>query len=218
MQEGGRNHSVGYWYQTRNNMKQKLATRHRENLDVILVIKHLRAYLERGCLTIRTEYNAFQRIFPKAEVTGKLAWYRHGLSKLEFDIFCSAGLKHPAVDALRPPKTEHEDQTLLDAKDSVLPTRQEVSTGVPNKEITDFEIFEESKGLFVPFIPEVWVISSVADDNKADIPTFAEFISAHSTNADCGSMFVSFKKPNIGLNIDKNGVLVRVSPLHGTSH
>lgn len=53
---------------------------------------------------------------------------------------------------------------------------------------------------------------------KAKMPALSEFITARSTDSDCLDTFASSGRPNTGLNVDRDGVLVGDNTLHGGSH
>lgn len=68
-----------------------------------------------------------------------------------------------------------------------------------------------------PFILVVCMIAAVMDDEKAEITTQADFISEQSTDRNYSSPVASAAKPKTRFDINKNGLLVRVSPLGGAS-
>lgn len=57
------------------------------------------------------------------------------------------------------------------------------------------------------------MMAGIIDIDKAEIPTLGEFISAHSTDTDFRTAFVSVKKSSTLSNVYRDEVFVRVSPL-----
>lgn len=70
------------------------------------------------------------------------------------------------------------------------------------------KIIKESKGRFVSVIPEACQMAGIMDKNKAEIQKCLELIATHSTNSECGAVFVSFGKPNTRYTVDSDGLLV----------
>lgn len=69
----------------------------------------------------------------------------------------------------------------------------------------------------MPFNLKASMMTGIKNTDKAEIPKIAEYISAHSTDADCRSAFSSVGKLNTTLNVDCRKVLVQISPPDGTS-
>lgn len=61
------------------------------------------------------------------------------------------------------------------------------------------------------------MMKGTADNEKADIPKLAEFISVQSTDAHCRSTFAFVGRPNKILNADSDEMLVRVFSLNSVS-
>lgn len=68
------------------------------------------------------------------------------------------------------------------------------------------QIYQKPKSAFCPFITELCLIVGIKDNDKAELPTLAEFILADSTDADCRSAFA--RKPYNHFNADSDGVFV----------
>lgn len=57
----------------------------------------------------------------------------------------------------------------------------------------------------------------IVDEDRAKVPMLADFISAKDTDTDSGSTFASVGNLKTPSNVDSGGVLIRASPLDGTS-
>lgn len=79
------------------------------------------------------------------------------------------------------------------------------------------EVIKKLNGLFVSFTLEACMRAGTADNEKAEVSTLAEFISAKCTDADCSSAFVSGGQLIIGSNVDNDKVLVPVFSLNCAS-
>lgn len=53
----------------------------------------------------------------------------------------------------------------------------------------ELKTFEEPKGPFVPFIPEVCMNVGIMDSEKEEVPTLFKFITAQSTDPECRPAF-----------------------------
>lgn len=63
------------------------------------------------------------------------------------------------------------------------------------------EIIQESKGPFVLFIPEFYMISGIVDSEKAKIMLLAEFITALNIDAGYQAAFTSIGKQSTQFNV-----------------
>lgn len=77
---------------------------------------------------------------------------------------------------------------------------------------------EEPNGPFIPLILKICMSADVTDNDNAEIPTLANLISAHFTDADCLSVLASVGEPNTRFNVDSDEMIVPVSPLDSTSN
>lgn len=168
-------------------------------------------------MEIQTDYEALRWILSIPRVTRRLPRCHLRLSELEYDIVHQACVKYQATDALPPLKTKYESQTILYDEVRVLTIPEEIFPSAPGTDITDFEFNEDPKKPFGLLIPEVCKMAGIKINEKVELPTFAEPISAQCTDADCHSTFASVGKPNKRLNLDIDGMFVRVSALDGAS-
>lgn len=77
-------------------------------------------------------------------------------------------------------KATNKDKALLNDEITVHTRPQQILGCAPSMEINDFKVFEESKGPFVSFVPEVCMMGGIADSNNTEITTLAEIFSAQS--------------------------------------
>lgn len=178
---------------------------------------HSRLYLEGNRFTIQMDHKELRWILTMTEATEKLARCRSRLSECEFVIVDCAGTKQQAVDARSRGNTKGEGKRTLNDEVPVFAAPQAFQVCLPQTKITDFETIKRPKGPFVRFIPEVCIIADIKDNEKPEIPTFAEFISVLSTVVDCSSVLESIGKPNTRFNLKGDGVLLQLSPLDRAS-
>lgn len=139
------------------------------------------------------------------------------LSKFEFDILHGDGIEHQAADALLHLKINGEDKISLEDEVPVLTISQAFFACALQTGKIFFEFIEGPKGPCVYFIPKICMMASISDNEKADIPTLAEFITAQFTDADCYTASTTVENRNTFFNVNRDGVLVRVFPLDGES-
>lgn len=139
------------------------------------------------------------------------------MSESEFDILHRASVKNQAAHVLSWLKKKGKDKTLLDNEVSIRSIPQNIFSYAPQTEIADFEFIEDPRGSFVSYIPEFCTMEGITNNEQAKTPTLAELIMAQSSDVACRAVFTSIGKPNSRFNDDIDGVLVRVSHLHGVS-
>lgn len=83
-----------------------------ECLSVVLA-DPLRPYLEQKIFIISTDHDAHKCILNVADWTEQLARWRPSLSKFDFDVVHTRGVKNEATDALSRIETKGTDYTLL---------------------------------------------------------------------------------------------------------
>lgn len=140
-----------------------------------------------------------------ANSTGKLEQWRLRMSELEFDIARRANNTHQAAVPLSRLNTKGEDMTTIDDEVPVLTVFYKVLACAPQTVIIDFDVIDEPKYTFIPYIPEVCMTTGITDKGKMEIQTLAERISAQSTGAVCRSAFSSVGTPSARFNVDSDG-------------
>lgn len=130
------------------------------------------------------------------EMTGMLARRLLRLSESAFQILHRVAVEHRESDVPSRLKTKGERKTLLDDVVPVLTTSQEIFACAPRTDVTNYEFIKKLKGQFIPFIPDVCMTAGITQNKKVEIPTLAEFISEHSTDDDCHSLFAPMGKPS----------------------
>lgn len=130
------------------------------------------------------------------------------MSEIEIDIVHRAGIKHQATVALLRLKTKRTGKTTLDDEVSVPAVSQAFFRYAPQMEITYFEFIEKSKVPFVPVSSEFFIMAGISDNDKAEIQTLADFLSAQSSDVDYRAPFVSIGKRNSRSNLDSDEMLV----------
>lgn len=57
------------------------------------------------------------------------------------------------------------------------------------------------------------MLVGIMDNEKTEVPTLTESITAQSTDSNCGAAFASVRKPNTRFSVDQDGVSVQVFSL-----
>lgn len=112
-------------------------------------------------------------------------------SEFNFEIIHRSSIKHQPVDALFRPIINGTAKTPLEDDIPALPIPQYILACALKTGTTDFQFIEEPEGVFVPFNSEDCVMAGITENDKAEIPTLAESISAQSTNTESCSALES---------------------------
>lgn len=103
-------------------------------------------------------------------------------------------------------RQEGVDKITLVYEVPVLTVSQEVFACALQTKVTDFVFYEEPRGPFALFTPDVCTMAGITDNKKAEIPTPAVFITAQSSDANCRASFTSVRKPSTRFNVNGEGV------------
>ncbi len=89
-----------YWSSTLTQAERNYSATERECLVVLWASLHLRPYLERTRVTVRTDHDTLKWPLPLSNAEERLAKWRLRLAELDFDDVHGPGVKHQVSDAM----------------------------------------------------------------------------------------------------------------------
>lgn len=152
---------------------------------------------------------------------GRLAGGLLRLLRSEFNIAHRAEIIHQTADALSRLLTAGINRKNFDDEVYILKvirkTFQVVHNNEKEQEEQEPENYSTLQGIFVPFSPEVFALTSKSERKKLNFPDLCKFITAQKTDIKCYNWSTTVGKPKTSISYKVNGVLLRVSPVDEAS-
>jgi len=196
----GPDRPIGYWSRSLTSAEAAYDTTERECLAVVWAVTMLEPYLQGTRFTIRTDHEALRWILTMTDAKGKLERWRLRLSAFDYDVVHLPGVKHQAADALSRLETD------TNPIDDDLPLLV-----VEPGSLTPSPISYEAEG--PP--PSIQIPEVLAVDASDPPPTTEEMILAQSEDKYCQQLTATVGTPGSIFDINRLGVLVRISKLDG---